>query len=51
MPDAAPQADADDEALQALFRRLPAPAAILDACVRFVSVNAAFSSEFEYRPE
>lgn len=51
MPDGAPQADADDEALQAAFRLLPAPAAILDASFRFVTVNAAFSTDFEYRPE
>ncbi len=51
MPDGAPQAGPDDEALQAAFWRLPAPAAILDASFRFVAVNAAFSSEFEYRPE
>lgn len=51
MPDGAPQAGPDDEALEAAFRRLPAPAAILDASFRFVAVNAAFQSEFEYRPE
>jgi PAS domain S-box-containing protein len=51
MPEEAPRADADDETLQAAFRLLPAAAAILDASFRFVTVNAAFSTEFEYRPE
>ena len=43
--------DDGDDGLRAAFFRLPAPAAILDAGFRFVQVNRAFSTEFEYLPE
>jgi PAS domain-containing protein len=37
--------------LQAAFFCLPAPAAIMDSAFRFVAVNKAFSTQFEYQPE
>lgn len=42
---------ADNDAFQAAFFCLPAPAAILDSAFRFVAVNKAFSTQFEYQPE
>lgn len=42
---------ADNDALQAAFFCLPAPAAILDSAFRFVVVNKAFSTQFEYQPD
>ena len=41
----------DSQALESAFLCLPAPAAILDSEFRFVVVNKAFSTEFEYQPD
>ncbi|MBP8305700.1 MAG: PAS domain S-box protein [Burkholderiaceae bacterium] len=51
MPSRQDPTRAASDALQAAFFCLPAPAAILDSTFRFVSVNKAFSTQFEYLPD